>query len=62
MNADSGVPLKALKVDGGMVHNDLLMKFQADVLGVPVIRPRSPKQQLWGRLCRRTGGWLLGEY
>jgi glycerol kinase len=40
MNADSGVPLKALKVDGGMVFNDLLMKFQADVLGVPVIRPR----------------------
>ena len=39
MNADSGVPLKALKVDGGMVHNDLLMSFQADVLGVPVIRP-----------------------
>ena len=39
MNADSGVPLKALKVDGGMVYNDLLMAFQADVLGVPVIRP-----------------------
>jgi glycerol kinase len=40
MNADSGVDLKALKVDGGMVHNDLLMQFQADVLGVPVIRPK----------------------
>jgi glycerol kinase len=39
MNADSGVRLTALKVDGGMVHNDLLMQFQADVLGVPVIRP-----------------------
>ncbi len=39
MNADSGVDLKTLKVDGGMVHNDLLMQFQADVLGVPVIRP-----------------------
>ncbi len=39
MNADSGVPLTALKVDGGMVFNDLLMQFQADVLGVPVIRP-----------------------
>ncbi len=39
MNADSGVPLTALKVDGGMVHNELLMQFQADVLGVPVIRP-----------------------
>ncbi|MGW3964064.1 glycerol kinase GlpK [Amycolatopsis sp. NPDC005003] len=39
MNADSGVPLKALKVDGGMVVNELLMQFQADILGVPVIRP-----------------------
>jgi glycerol kinase len=39
MNADSGVSLTALKVDGGMVFNELLMQFQADVLGVPVIRP-----------------------
>jgi glycerol kinase len=39
MNADSGVALKELKVDGGMVYNDTLMQFQADVLGVPVIRP-----------------------
>ena len=40
MKADSGVTLKALKVDGGMVYNELLMQFQADVLGVPVIRPQ----------------------
>ncbi|HEX8939891.1 MAG TPA: glycerol kinase GlpK [Candidatus Limnocylindrales bacterium] len=40
MNADSGVELTALKVDGGMVFNDLLMQFQADVLAVPVIRPK----------------------
>ena len=40
MNADSGVPLTALKVDGGLVFNDLLMQFQADVLGVPVVRPK----------------------
>ena len=39
MNKDSGVPLKALKVDGGMVFNELLMQFQADILGVPVVRP-----------------------
>jgi glycerol kinase len=39
MNADSGVALTSLKVDGGMVYNDLLMQTQADVLGVPVIRP-----------------------
>ena len=40
MNADFGVALTALKVDGGMVYNELLMQFQADVLGVPVIRPK----------------------
>lgn len=40
MDADSGVPLTALKVDGGMVGNGLLMQFQADVAGVPVVRPR----------------------
>jgi len=39
MNLDSGVELKALKVDGGMVFNELLMQFQSDILGVPVIRP-----------------------
>src|SRR3954470_22874189 len=40
MNSDSGVDLTALKVDGGMVFNDTLMQSQADVLGVPVIRPK----------------------
>ena len=40
MNADSGVDLTALKVDGGMVFNNTLMQFQADILGVPVIRPK----------------------
>ena len=39
VNADSGVPLTELKVDGGMTANDTLMQFQADILGVPVIRP-----------------------
>jgi glycerol kinase len=39
MEKDSGVSLKALKVDGGMVYNELLMQFQSDILGVPVIRP-----------------------
>jgi len=40
MNADSGVDLSELKVDGGMVANDKLMQFQADILGVPVVRPK----------------------
>src|SRR4051794_1322584 len=39
VNADAGVPLAELKVDGGMVVDDTLMQFQADVLGVPVVRP-----------------------
>jgi len=40
MEKDSGVSLKALKVDGGMVHNEMLMQFQSDILGVPVVRPQ----------------------
>ena len=40
MNADSGVPITTLKVDGGMVANELLMQFQSDILDVPVIRPK----------------------
>jgi glycerol kinase len=40
MHADSGVPLTSLRVDGGMVANALLMRFQSDILGVPVIRPK----------------------
>jgi len=39
MEKDSGVHLKSLKVDGGMVRNELLMQFQADILNIPVIRP-----------------------
>ena len=40
MNEESGVPLRELRVDGGASANDFLMQFQADVLGVPVDRPR----------------------
>jgi glycerol kinase len=40
MEEDSGVKLRKLKVDGGMVYNQLLMQFQADILGVPVVRPK----------------------
>ena len=40
MCADSGTAVNELRVDGGMVQNDLLMQIQADVLGVPVVRPR----------------------
>jgi len=40
MQADAGAPVEALRVDGGAIGNDLLMQIQADLLGVPVIRPR----------------------
>jgi glycerol kinase len=40
MLADSGADLKTLRVDGGAVVNNLLMQFQADILGVPVQRPK----------------------
>ena len=40
MVKDSGIALKELRVDGGAVRSDLLMQFQADLLGVPVLRPK----------------------
>jgi glycerol kinase len=40
MEADAGTPLRELRVDGGATANNLLMQFQADLLGVPVVRPR----------------------
>jgi glycerol kinase len=41
MQRDSGIPISTLRVDGGMVVNALLMQFQADILNVPVVRPRT---------------------
>ncbi len=40
VHSETGAPLGALRVDGGAAVNDLMMQFQADVLGVPVVRPR----------------------
>jgi glycerol kinase len=39
MEADAGIKLKELRVDGGASANNMLMQFQADLLGVPVVRP-----------------------
>ncbi|OGO19544.1 MAG: glycerol kinase [Chloroflexi bacterium RBG_16_48_8] len=58
MNADSGVVLKSLKVDGGMVKNEMLMQFQADVLGVPVIRPTVPETTALG--AAYAAGYAVG--
>src|SRR3954467_13160358 len=64
MDADSGVKLESLKVDGGMVANDLLMQFQADLLGVPVIRPKVAETTSLGAgyaAGLATGFWNAGE-
>ena len=74
MNPDSGVALESLKVDGGMVGNDLLMQFQADLLGVPVIRPKVPETTslgaayaaglatgFWGEIEDLRENWQRGQ-
>lgn len=48
MAGDSGIDLTILKVDGGMVGNELLMQFQADILGIPVIRPKNRETSVLG--------------
>lgn len=60
MNADSGVALKSLKVDGGMVKDELLMQFQADVLQVPVIRPKVAETTALG--AAYAAGYAVGYY
>jgi glycerol kinase len=40
MRADAGIKITSLRVDGGAATNNLLMQFQADMLGVPVVRPK----------------------
>ncbi|WP_225821842.1 glycerol kinase GlpK [Streptomyces naphthomycinicus] len=60
MYQDSGVRISTLKVDGGMTRNNLLMQHQADVLGVPVIRPRVPETTCLGAAYAAglaTGVW-----
>ena len=60
MQADSGVALTELKVDGGMVVNELLMQFQADILDVPVVRPRvNETTALGAAYAAGTGRGLL---
>jgi glycerol kinase len=51
MEADADVPLTSLRVDGGAARNDLLMRFQADILGVPVRRPRFLETTALGAAC-----------
>ena len=54
MRAEAGVDLPELRVDGGAAANDLLMQFQADILGVPVVRPALTES------TARGAAWLAG--
>jgi glycerol kinase len=60
MQADSGIKLKELRVDGGASLNNLLMQRQADLLGVPVVRPKVSETTALGAACLAglaTGFW-----
>jgi glycerol kinase len=60
MEEDSGIPLATLKTDGGMVVNELLMQFQADLLNVPVVRPKLAETSALGAAYAAglaTGYW-----
>jgi glycerol kinase len=74
MREDSGVKLKKLKVDGGMVFNELLMQFQADMLNVPVVRPKIAETTalgaayaaglavgFWNSLDDLRSNWQVGQ-
>jgi len=64
MTADSGVHVKTLRVDGGSVVNNLLMQFQADILGVPVQRPQVAETTALGAAYLAglaTGFWGSAE-
>lgn len=54
MRADANIKIRSLRVDGGAARNDLLMQFQADLLGVPVVRPKSFESTALG------AGYLAG--
>jgi glycerol kinase len=64
MAKDANITLTELKVDGGMVHNNLLMQFQADILGVPVVRPKISETTALGAAYAAglaTGFWESTE-
>jgi glycerol kinase len=60
MEIDSNVKLASLKVDGGMVVNELLMQFQADILNVPVVKPRVAETTALG--AAYAAGLALGYW
>jgi glycerol kinase len=60
MHADGGIELKELRVDGGASHNDLLLQFQADLLGVPVVRAANAETTALG--AAYLAGLAAGVY
>ena len=60
MAADAGIPLKELRVDGGAATNNMLMQFQADLLGVPVVRPAITETTALG--AAYLGGLAVGYW
>ena len=60
MEKDSGVSLESLRVDGGMVENELLMQFQADILGRPVVKPATHETTALG--AAYAAGLAVGFY
>ena len=60
MGKDSGIPIKVLRVDGGMVENDLLMQFQSDILNLPVVRPNVKETTALG--AAYAAGLAVGFY
>ena len=60
MQQDSGLAIASLKVDGGAVANDFLCQFQADILGIDVVRPKDDRDDLaGGGIPGRPGGRIL---
>ncbi len=60
MGKDSGIPINVLRVDGGMVQNDLLMQFQSDILNLPVVRPEVKETTALG--ASYAAGVAVGFY
>jgi glycerol kinase len=60
MQKDSGIPLAVLRTDGGMVENNLLMQFQADILNIPVVRPAVKETTALG--AAYAAGLAVGYY
>jgi glycerol kinase len=60
MEADSGIQLRKLRVDGGASANNLLLQFQADLLGIPVVRAKNPETTALGSAY--LAGLAVGLY